>query len=102
MKIKFLIAAEEHLDDIYNQIAEKSERAAITVYNDFLDEIDRLKDFPQIASIEPILDDEPQMFRSLVVRHNYKVIYYLEDDTIYIAAVWDCRQNPQTNISKLK
>jgi plasmid stabilization system protein ParE len=38
MKIKFLIAAEEHLDDIYNLIAEKSKQAAINLYNDFLDE----------------------------------------------------------------
>ena len=76
MKIKFLIAAEEHLDDIYNQLADKSERAAIILYNDFLDEIERLRDFPLIAAVEPVLINEPQNFRSLVVRSNYKVIYY--------------------------
>lgn len=102
MKIKFLIAAEEHLDDIYNQIADKSEQAAINLYNEFLDEIDRLKDFPNIASIESMLSEEPQLFRSLVVRHNYKVIYFQEGNTIFIAAIWDCRQDPKTNESKLK
>lgn len=102
MKIKFLIAAEEHLDDIYNLIAEKNERAAIDLYNDFLDEIERLQDFPQIAAIEPVLAGELQIFRALVVRHNYKVIYYTDVDTIYIAAIWDCRQNPQSNESKVK
>jgi plasmid stabilization system protein ParE len=102
MKIKFLIAAEEHLDDIYNLIAEKSKQAAINLYNDFLDEIERLRDFPQMAAVEPVLINEPQIFRALVVRHNYKVIYYIEGDTIYIAAIWDCRQNPETNEKKIK
>jgi len=102
MKIKFLIAAEEHLDDIYNHIAEKSEQAAIKLYNDFLDEIEILQNFPQIAAVEPLLINEPQNFRALVVRHNYKVIYYIEKDTIYIAAIWDCRQSPERNETKIK
>lgn len=102
MKIKFLIAAEEHLDDIYNLIAEKNEQAAINLYNDFLNEIERLRDFPQMAAIEPILINETQTFRALIVRHHYKVIYYTEGDTIYIAAIWDCRQNPKTNKKKIK
>ena len=102
MKIKFLIAAEEHLDDIYYYIAEKSEQAAIKLYNDFLDEIERLRDFPQIAAIEPLLINESRTFRSLVVRHTYKVIYYIEGDTIYIAAIWDYRQSPERNEKKVK
>lgn len=48
MKIKFLISAEEHLEDIYN------------------------------------------------------IIYYMEIKTIYIAAIWDCRQDPNTNKRKIK
>jgi Plasmid stabilization system protein len=102
MKIKFLIAAEEHLDNIYNHIAEKSERAAITLYNHFLDEIERLENFSQIAAIEPLLINKPQTFRSLVVHRNYKVIYYIEKETIYIAAIWDCRQSPEINEKKIK
>lgn len=102
MKVKFLIAAEEHLDDIYSFIAEKNKQAAIKLYNDFLDEIGRLPDFPQMAAVEPVLINEPQIFRALVVQHNYKVIYYIEGDTIYIAAIWDCRQNPETNEKKIK
>jgi hypothetical protein len=25
---------------------------------------------------------------------HYKVIYYVEKNVIYIATIWDCRQNP--------
>ncbi len=102
MKIKFLIAAEEHLEDIYNSIAGTNEHAAIRLYNDFLDEIDRLRDFPLMAAVEPVLINEPQIFRGLIVKHNYKVIYYIKGDTVYIAAIWDCRQDPKTNRKKIK
>lgn len=101
MTIKFLVAAEEHLDDICNHLAENSEQAAIHLYNDFLDEIERLERFPHMAAVEPLLIDEPQIFRSLVIRHHYKAIYYIEEDCIYIAAIWDCRQNPENNQTKI-
>lgn len=102
MKIKFLIAAEEHLEYIYNSIETKSVLAATNLFNDILDEIEILKDFPKIVPIEPALRDELKEFRSLVIRHNYKVIYYFEESTIYIAAIWDCRQNPKSNKKKIR
>ncbi|MDR1201395.1 MAG: hypothetical protein LBL58_07180 [Tannerellaceae bacterium] len=52
MIIKFLIAAEEHLEDIYNMLEEKNQRRAIDLYNNILDEVERLKDFPKIAQSE--------------------------------------------------
>lgn len=47
-----------------------------------------------MAAIEPLLEDFPQAFRALVVKKHYKVIYYIEKDTIYAVTIWDCRQNP--------
>jgi hypothetical protein len=64
MKIKFLIAAEEHLDDIYNSLPERIRTCGVRLYNDFLDEIGGY--------------------------------------SIYIAAIWDCRQDPRTNRKKIK
>ncbi|MDR0863740.1 MAG: type II toxin-antitoxin system RelE/ParE family toxin [Candidatus Symbiothrix sp.] len=86
--------AENQLDTIYDFIKVKNERAAIAIYNEIVDEIERLKSFPQIAAIEPLLADFAKTYRSLVVRSTYKVIYYTEYDTVYISAIWDCRQNP--------
>ena len=34
-------------------------------------------------------------YRSLIVRKLFKVVYRIEDKTIFIVAVFDCRQNPQ-------
>jgi plasmid stabilization system protein ParE len=102
MKLHFLKRAEKHLDDIYDFLKLKSEDAAVDVYNEILDEIERLKSFPEMAPIETNLIDFPEIFRALVIRKTYKVIYYIKNDRICISAVWDCRQNPNKLKSKLK
>jgi plasmid stabilization system protein ParE len=96
MNIVILPDAEMHLNNIYDFIKVKSEKSAINLYNNILDEIERLRFFPQIAAIESILSDFPETFRSLVVKKTYKVIYFVKNETIYIVAIWDCRQNPNT------
>jgi plasmid stabilization system protein ParE len=101
MNVLLLPKAIERLDEIYNYIRLCSELAAARIYNDILDEIAKLKLFPRMAPVEPILANCGKIFRSLVVMKHYKVVYYIEDeeDTIYIATVWDCRQNPD-NLEK--
>jgi plasmid stabilization system protein ParE len=94
MNIKLSKQAEKHLDDIYNFYRQKNEPAAINIYNYILDSIDRLANFPQMAAVDLLLSDMAQTYRSLVVKRMYKVIYYIEAENIHVAAVWDCRQNP--------
>ena len=103
MKILWLELAEEDIESIYQFYAEdKSIKAANKIYNDILDATDSLAVFPQKASIEPDVSDDDEEYRSLVVQKHFKIIYFVECDSIYIAAIWDCRRNPQTNINKIK
>jgi len=95
MNIIFSDLALEQLESIYNYLQTESNNAAVFIHNHILDEIERLKDFPQIAPIEPELIGYAHMYRSLVVEKNYKVIYYIENETIHISTLFDCRQNPQ-------
>jgi plasmid stabilization system protein ParE len=95
MNLLWTAFAAEQLDDIYNFLKDKSENAAINVYNDILDEVDILRNFPRIAQVEPLLLEYPEMYRSLIVRRTYKVVYYFDEETVYIVAVFDCRQNPE-------
>jgi plasmid stabilization system protein ParE len=96
MNITLLPRAIKRLNEIYNFIRKQSVIAAAGVYNDILDEIDTLKHFPAMATIEPFLVDEGKRYRSLVVKKHYKVIYYIDEDadTVYVVTIWDCRQNP--------
>jgi plasmid stabilization system protein ParE len=95
-------SARTDLENIYTFIKLKNEKAAINIHDSILDEVGFLKSFPQIAPIEQAFTDLPKTYRSLVVKNTYKVVYYVEDEIIYIIAVWDCRQNPNKLKKKLK
>ena len=54
-----------------------------------------------MAPIEQELSDFEEEYRSLVVQKHFKIIYFIEHNSIFITAVWDSRQNPQTNVNKI-
>lgn len=99
-KIEFYDEALNELDEIYNFYFQKNPRAAAKFYNTILGEIEYLKDHPNIAAIEPLLQNKKLRenegpFRSLVTKDGlFKVIYYLDVNTIIISRVWCCRANP--------
>jgi len=97
MKIIWLEVAQLQLDAIYKFVAQQSEIAAAKVFNDIIDETDKLCIFPEMAAVEPLLQKEKYTYRSLVVRRNYKVIYRINKETkeVIVASVWDCRRIPQ-------
>lgn len=61
----------------------------------FLMKPDGLLHFPEMAQAEPLLSEFIETYRSLLVRNAYKVVYYIKNETIFIVAVFDCRQNPE-------
>lgn len=89
--IKWLPQAITLLDNIYRFYSEKSQTAAIRLYNRLLDSAEPLRIFPQAGPIEPLLKGYDCEFRSLVVEKHYKLIYTVTDEQIEIHAVWDCR-----------
>ena len=96
MRLDYAPKAVRALTEIYNYLADKNERAAVDVHNEIVDEIDRLVVYPQMAPVEPLLADEPEMFRSLLIRRRYKAVYVVENDVVTVVDIWDCFQNPDT------
>ncbi len=96
MKIIWLPLATRHLDDVFDFLYERNPVAAVNRYNEILDRAEKLSASPLVASVELLLEKEPEMFRSLVILRRYKAIYFIEDETIKIADIWDCRRNPDT------
>jgi len=94
MIIQWTQKAENQLDEIFDFIKVESEISAVRIYNQILDEVEILAKFPNIAPVEPLLENEPITYRSLLVKRIYKVVYFVNDKLIYIVAVFDCRQNP--------
>jgi len=100
MKVIWEEPASRRLDEVYDFIAMENPPAAAKIFNDIVGETARLADFPEMAAVEPLLVDIPETFRSLVIRRNYKIVYYVDDAAkeVIIVDVWDCRQR----LSRLK
>lgn len=88
--------AVEELEEIYNFYFLKSPTVAVSIYNSILSETRYLQHFPNIASVEPLLADKKELYRSLVTKDGlFKIIYYVEDENVYITRVVCCRADPQ-------
>ena len=53
-----------------------------------------LQKFPYIGKKENLLAERKNEYRFIIEKH-YKIIYWIEDNYIKIAAVFDSRQNPE-------
>jgi len=95
MKLRWTAPAKKQLDHIYRFYGQRNVNVAESIFNDIIDESEQLINFPQMAAIEPGLADFEEIYRSLIVRRFFKVVYRTTVDTIYIVAVFDCRQDSQ-------
>ncbi|MBB4037078.1 plasmid stabilization system protein ParE [Dysgonomonas hofstadii] len=103
MVIKWLAPSRQSLKDIVAYYKkEYAENAALKLITEIRTSVERLKEFPELAAVEPLLMSRDKTYRSLVVTKTYKVIYYIENDIINISDIWDCRQSPETNKKKIK
>lgn len=48
---------------------------------------------PQIGQAELLLEGNPKNYRRLIAG-NYKIVYYIDGNTVHIASVFDTRRNP--------
>ncbi|GHV60805.1 hypothetical protein FACS1894195_0190 [Bacteroidia bacterium] len=95
MVINWTDRAKQHLRNIHDYYADVAEdNVAGKLAADISNAARPLANFPEMAAREPALVDYPQVFRSLIVRKSYKIIYFVANEIVHIVAVWDCRQNP--------
>lgn len=60
-----------------------------------------LEKMPELGHFEPFLAEYEQRYRSIVINRLNKLIYYIKDNTILIAAFWDCRREPKKLIKDI-
>ena len=96
MNIKWFPVAHQDLNDIYVYYATKNLRAAASMHNGIIDEVQTLENQPYMAPVEPFLKELSKKIRSLVVsKGRFKVLYFVENDTIHIIRIWNCKRNPE-------
>ncbi|GAB6012105.1 type II toxin-antitoxin system RelE/ParE family toxin [Viscerimonas tarda] len=96
MEIEWLPEAIGNVRKIYIFYLSKNEEVANKILADINTSVERIALFPEIAAKEPLLVECEETFRSLVVFHLFKVVYYIDEpnDKIVVVSVFDCRQNP--------
>ena len=79
-------------DNIYN-------RFGIEAENDYVSAVDEALqnaiNFPKTGVEELELSPDGTV-RSVLINRLSRIIYYIEEDILYVADVWDVRQDPHT------
>lgn len=89
-------SAIEELRSIYDYLYfQASKRVADKISNKTL----LLEQTPRIGQKEDLLTHLNKEIRYLI-EGNYKIVYWIDDNIVSIATVFDCRQNPQKLKSK--
>jgi len=57
---------------------------------------------PNLGSAEPYLADAPVLYRSIVVNHLNKLVYWINDDVIEIVDFWDTRREPTAQAEQVQ
>ena len=103
MVIIWLPEARKHLKEIYLFYkTNRSLNAAIKVRKEIYTSVTYLKKFPLMAHIEIFSAKSSINYHALVVGKYFKVVYYIDKKKIYISAIFDCQQDPETNEKKVK
>ena len=69
----------ESVDNFLNAIRQKSEW---------------ISKFPTAGTPEPLLAGRKYFYRFVILNRNIKMVYFVENDIIHIAAFWDMRMHP--------
>ena len=62
----------------------------------------QLKHSPDIGQIDPLFSDRARTYRCVIINGLNKLVYFVSDDILYIAAFWDTRMEPEEQAVKVK
>jgi toxin ParE1/3/4 len=93
-------SAIEELRSIYDYLYfQASKRVADKISNAIVDKTILLEQTPHAGQKEDLLMHLNKEMRYLV-EGNYKIVYWIDENIVSIATVFDCRQNPKKLKSK--
>lgn len=100
------IIIDDHVNQIIKDTAhyiqvEFGKTARKEFVNEFRRVIKLLDENPQLGSEEPFLIGAPVLYRSIVVNHLNKLIYWINGDIIEIVDFWDTRREPNDQAARL-
>lgn len=95
MRVKWLHSANKGRQDVAGYIRMKFGEERKNIFLQHVRQTtQRLKQYPDIGRVDPMFVDLSRSYRSIVIDGLSKLVYFVEDDVIYIAAFWDTRRLP--------
>ncbi len=95
IKVFWTETALNNLEDIFEYYKYKaSVKIARNLVKGIVKSTIQIQNSPNIGKKEELLADRKFKYRFLIIG-NYKIIYWIDDNYIKIATVFDCRQNPE-------
>ena len=90
----------EHIYDIFFEFAGK--RYADEMIDRVDTRLNTLLKHPFIGHPETLLSNRSRDYRAISINKNYRMIYYVSNDTIWIVDFWDRRNNPAKLVARIK
>ena len=91
--VKLSALATEHIEDAYSWIQETNPGALDEWFNGITNALQSLKNSPYRCSRIPETDEFNQEIRQLIYR-KYRIIFTIQDETVYILAVRHTSRKP--------
>ena len=102
MKVVWSVQAKDCLQQTSNYIRKEFGKRS---KQKFLDEVlhvaSLLENNPYLGQVEPLLDEAPVKYRSIVINHINKLVYYIHENTLEIVVLWDTRREPKSLLNEI-
>ena len=103
MRVKWSERARKQRDEVANYIRQQfGAKRKYKFKQEIRETTDRLKRSPGIGQIDPLFSDRAKTYRSVIINGLNKLVYFVKDDTIYIAGFWDTRMDDEDQASQVK
>ena len=66
------------------------------------DTVKQLLRSPGIGQIDPLFSNRANTYRSVIINGLNKLVYFVSDDILYIAAFWDTRMDDEDQATQVK
>lgn len=66
------------------------------------DTVNSLLRSPNIGKIDPLFSSRARTYRSIIINGLNKLVYFVNDDILYIAGFWDTRMEPENQAMNVK
>ena len=95
MRVKWSERARRQRDEVANYIRRQfGAKRKYKFKQEIRETTNLLMRSPGIGQIDPLFEDRPQAYRSIIINGLNKLVYRVDDDTIHIVALWDTRKEP--------